>query len=136
MTIQETITRTGVWEANPEASFKFREELYQTGIEEEEADKIIHKTSDVWFMFQDDRLWYYGKTPYGSKPVIFAKYYFQVSEVAKTIKMYREATSEGAPVLTFNVYSFSEERLIFFIEEETMYFVCDYTEDKRKFPEE
>ena len=137
MNIQEIITRTGVWEGNPEATFRYHENLYQQkGLEEKEADKIILKTSDVWFMFRDGRLWYYGKTPYGTELVVFAKYYFRVDELDETIKIYKEASFEGAPVLTFDIKSLDEKRLIFFLEEEEMYFVCDYTEDKRKFPEE
>ncbi len=136
MNIQETITREGVWEANAEASFKFREELYKTGIEDEEADKIISKTSDVWFMFREGQMWHYGKTPYSSGMLVFAKFYFQVNEITKVITAYKEATLEGKPVLTCNVFSLDENRLIFFLEEETMYFVCDYTTEKRKFPKE
>jgi hypothetical protein len=137
MNIQEIITRAGVWEGNPEATFRYHENLYQQkGLEEEEADKIIAKTSDVWFMFREDRLWYYGKTPYSSGTVVFAKYYFQVDEIEETIKMYKEANFAGEPVLTFDVTSRDENRLIFFIAEEKMYFVCDYTTDKSKFPEE
>jgi hypothetical protein len=137
MNIQELITREGIWEGNPEATFRYYENLYQQkGLEEEEADNIIRKTSDVWFMFKGDRLWYYGKTPYSSKPVVFAKYYFQVDDWFEAIKMYREADFSGEPVLTFDVKSLDENRVIFFIEEEKMYFVCDYTTDKSKFPEE
>ena len=130
MNIQETITRAGVWESNAKASFHYREELYQMGIEETEADRIIQKTSDVWFMFRDNMLWHYGNTRFGQ--AIFAKFYFQVDEIESTIKMYQEATFEGEPVLTFDVKSLDKKRLIFFLEEEEMYFVCDYTDDKHQ----
>lgn len=134
MTIQEIITRPGVWEANPEATFRYHENLYrQKGLEEKEADKIITKTTDAFFMFRDNMLWHYGETRFGQ--AVFAKLYFQVDEVAQTIKMYQEATLEGKARLTFQLSSIDEKRLIFFIEEEKMFFVCDYTTDKKKFLE-
>ena len=136
MFIEEVITRAGVWEANAEASFKFREELYQMGVFEDEANKIITKASDVWFMFREGQMWHYGKTPYSSGMLVFAKYHFIVDEIDETIKMYKDANRTGEVVLTCNVKSVTEERLIFFLEEDEMYFVCDYTTEKRKFPKE
>ena len=52
MFIEEIITRTGVWEANPEASFHYREETFGFGIREEEADKIVAKTTGARFAFR------------------------------------------------------------------------------------
>lgn len=145
MTIQEIITRPGVWEANPEASFRYQEELlHQKGLEEAQADKIIAKTTGAFFMFRDNKYWHYAETPFGR--AILAKFFFKVIEGESfdefdldnenAIKIYKEATFEGEPVLTFSVRSMSEERIIFYLEEERMYFVCDYTTDKKKFPEE
>lgn len=134
MTIQELITRPGVWEANPEASFHYREALYQVGIMEEEADKIVAATTGTKFMFRDTMLWHYGETPFGQ--VVFAKLYFHVDELDKSIKMYAEASLQGDVVLTFDIQEIDEKRVVFFVEENEIYFVCDYTENKRKFPEE
>jgi hypothetical protein len=134
MNIQETITRIGVWEANPEASFHYREETYGFGIIEEEADKIVAKTTDARFAFRGNTFLHYCETRFGQMKVL--KGFFQVDEFEKSIKIYKEDTFEDNPVLTFDVKSIDEKRLIFFLEEEEMYFVCDYTENKKKFPEE
>lgn len=134
MFIEEIITRLGVWEANPEASFHYREDLYGFGIREEEADKIVAKTTDARFAFRGNTFLHYCETSFGQMKVLEG--FFQVDEIEETIKIYKENTFEGNPVLTLGVKSLDEKRMIFFLEEEEMYFVCDYTEDKRKFPEE
>lgn len=143
MTIQETITRAGVWEANRDASFQYRV-TYGLSVTQEEMDKIIEKMTSAFFMFRDNMFWHYAETHFGQ--VVFAKYFFKVIEGEGfdefdldneyAIKMYKEATFEGKPVLTFNVRSMSEESIVFYLEEEKMYFVCDYTTDKKKFPKE
>ena len=134
MFIEEIITRLGVWEANPEASFHYREDLYGFGIREEEADKIVAKTTGARFAFRGNTFLHYCETSFGQMNTL--KGFFQVDEIEESIKIYNEANFEGNPVLTFDVKNIDKNHLIFFLDEEEMYFVCDYTENKRKFPEE
>ena len=134
MFIEEIITRLGVWEANPKASFEYRETLYGFGIREEEADKIVEKTTGARFAFRGNIFLHYCETAFGQMNAL--KGFFLVDEIDETIKIYETKNFQGDALLTFGVKSFDEKQIVLFLEEDTMYFVCDYTEDKRKFPEQ
>ncbi len=135
MTIQQILTREGVWDSNPKLGYEYRQKAFGFDLTDDEAMKAIHKTTDVKFAFretpQGNTLFYYAKTAYGWTK---HKFFFKIEELA--IKIYKENTFEGEPVLTFTIKDINEKQLTFLAEEELIFFVCDYTTDKSKFPKD
>lgn len=137
MNIIETISRKGVWEVNAKESFYyFANVLGQDGLEESEADRIYPKLADVRFSFHNGIFLHYGETPFGQMKFLTDYFRLEEEDSYRIIRTYKTPDFESEPTLQMVIQSITAEKLIFYLIEDDIYFVCDYTEDKKKFPKE